>query len=118
MKNKKMMVAILLVVGLVSLILIGKSYSAFAEVDKPVENNKVLRNEFAMYVQGVNGYEEYTEKSFPNKDMYSYNDTRSYCVDINNQEIEDLVTVNDDNTITIQSDKTVYCTFYFDLKTQ
>ncbi len=119
-KNKRKIVSILIIIEIISMLLIYRTYTLLnnvKSVDKTVEGNKIDKTKFAMYVGKDGVYEEYNEDHFPERLKYLYNESKSYCVDSNNEKIDhtSIVRVNEDNSITVTSDKTVFCTFYFDL---
>ncbi len=115
--NKKYILVLLIIS--IGLLVMPKSY-ANKELDgvELRENNDINKKTFAMYVENSLGqYEPYTEDSnyFPNSLKYHYNESMSKCVDNNDQEVDEILTHNEDNSVTVTSNRTVYCYLYFDL---
>ncbi len=116
---KKRYVLLVLIIISVVIFNVPKSY-ANNKLDSVElkENNDINKEAFAMYVEnGLGQYEPYTEDSnyFPNSLKYHYNEDMSKCVDNNDQEVDGILTHNEDNSVTVTSNKTVYCYLYFDL---
>ena len=78
------------------------------------ETNEVQNKPYAMYINNGNGYEEYKKEEFPKG--YELNKEKSVCEDINGNKLDEIKNniVQDGNKITVKSDKTMYCTLYFD----
>ena len=99
----------------ISIVFISKNKSVNATLDevrlKEVEKN----NMFAIMVKGNNG--EYAPSEvFPGKG-YKLNDSKSGCMDVNGEKIENSLEYDSDsNKITVSTNKTSRCYLYFDKK--
>lgn len=116
--NRKLyivVIPILVVVEIFSVFLMIKSYRNFdsSMASKKVENI-VNKKQFSMFVENSSGnYEEYTNSNyFPTG--YTLNVDKTMCTDNRGVEVFDVLSVNN-NYITVNSPKTVYCYLYFDL---
>ena len=80
------------------------------------EEHVVDKEKYGMFIENEEGkYVEYTDSTlFPSNLKYTFNETKSSCVDTLNKEVENAILSNNDK-ITITSNKTVFCYLYFDL---
>lgn len=71
---------------------------------------------FAIMVQNGDGYEEFKNDNnkWPGSE-YVYKEAK--CIDNKGSLINGNIITFDNDTVTIETDKTVYCTLYFDEKT-
>ena len=78
-----------------------------------VLNNRIDRRQFKIYKQKIdgNGYEEYNGNGFPGG--YALNTSLTVCVDTNNNIVENIFTYTN-GKFSVTSNKTVFCTLYFD----
>ena len=83
--------------------------------DNILINNNNLK-QFAVYIKNDNDYVEYKDNNRLFPANYVLNITKSNCKDINNTPITPVTTVlsSDGRTVTVKSNKTVYCTLYFE----
>ena len=86
------------------------------EVPNEKEINEVKKKPYAMYVNNGDGnYTEYKSKDvFPKG--YELNKEKSSCEDGSGKKLDEIKEkiTQDGNKITVKSNKTVYCTLYFD----
>ncbi len=109
LKYKKVLVTILL---LMEIIMVNLTYQSFLHKEINKEENKVDKKQFAMYIQENDEYVEYKgDNLFPKN--YYVNKNLSKCVDENGNSMENVIN-SLGNNVTITSNKTVYCTLYFD----
>ena len=90
----------------------------YEELPEVKLKNKEDENKFAIMVQNENkdGYQEYDGNEFP-KDGYEFNETETKCIDNNGSIVEHAISfASETNTVTLETDKTIYCTLYFDKK--
>ena len=83
------------------------------QIDKRI--NETNSKQFAMYIEDGEGYKEYKDSDmFPVG--YKLNLNKSRCEDIkgNNLDVNSILS-SKGNSITVKSNKTIYCTLYFDL---
>ncbi len=112
----RVIVPVLLIVELSSIILMLLSYNNKDKLDinKISLNDKIEK--FAIYkelTQGGNDWVVTSDTSFPNKG-YILNNTKTECHSYNGEIITNALTQNDDMSITISSNKAIYCEAYFD----
>ena len=108
--DKKIMFVIMIIMITVFSVII-----LFNNKPKKIEQFEIKRKEFAMYVDDGEGYKEYTDSdTFPVG--YYLNLEKSKCEDENGNKIQDITEKieQNGNKITVKSNKTVYCTLYFD----
>ena len=108
-KNKKIIVTILLIV---EIMLVNLTYQSFLHRKVNTEKETYRNKQFAMYVNDGNGYKEYTGDSLFPKGYY-LNPNLSYCNDDKGERVEDVLT-SDGESVTVTSNKTIYCTLYFE----
>ena len=107
-------ISLLIIIELCSLFLVYKSFSN-RKINEIKDINIVNSNKFAMYIEQDDGsYSEYTEGNMFAIDGYIFNSEKSNCVDNKGDIVNDALT-NNDNKITISSNKTSYCYLYFSL---
>lgn len=110
----KVIIPILIVVEISFLFLTFMSYSN-KDIDKLKEVSKIDKKMFTMYKQNDNDeYDLYDSEYWPGSG-YILNEEKTLCVDKNDNPVTDVITYND-GKITVTSNKTVYCTIYFDIK--
>ncbi len=108
-KNKKIIVTFLL---LMEIVLVNLTYQSFLHKEITKEENKITKKQFAMFIQDDNKYVEYKGDNLFPKDYY-VNKSLSKCVDENDNPVENVIS-SLGNSVTITSNKTIYCTLYFD----
>ena len=106
---KSLIVGILLVLFVSNKIMRPKS-NEFPEVRLKEIVNK--DKSFAIMIQSKNGYKEYDSDTWPGS---SYKFKEAKCIDNNGDEIKEAVTY-EEGKITLTTNKTIYCTVYFDYK--
>ena len=113
LKNKNIIIFVFLLLTIISVFIAHNVFNK-KEVEKVFEENKVNKNQFAMYVENESGeFVEYIDNElFPDSSMYTFNEEKSYCVD-NKDNIVDNVISYDSGKVTVTSNKTIYCTLYF-----
>ena len=107
--KKRILIMSLILIELIMGSLICQSFLR-REINK--EGNEVRRKQFAMYINDGNGYEEYTGDSLFPKGYY-LNPTLSYCNDDKGERVENVLS-SDGKSVTVTSNKTVFCTLYFE----
>ncbi len=109
LKYRKIFITILLVV---EIMLVNLTYQSFLHREINKEENKITKKQFAMYIKENDEYVEYEgDNLFPKG--YYVNKILSKCVDEKNNPIETEIS-SLGGSVTITSNKTVYCTLYFD----
>ncbi len=106
---KKVLVTILLII---EIFMVNLTYQSFLHKEITKEESKVDRKQFAMYIKENDEYVEYKEDNLFPKNYY-VNKSLSKCVDENGNPVENVIN-SLGNNVTITSNKTVYCTLYFD----
>lgn len=113
--NKKFLLVILLIISAIIIICLPKLFLNKQEELPEVKLNNIEKEKgLAIMVtsESGNGYKEYEGNDWP-KDDYYY--SHSECIDNNGKKIEDGITFNaEKNTATLNTNKTIYCTLYFD----
>ena len=111
---KNYIVITLLILEVVTLTLTYKTYQNKPKKEKE-KINVVDKKTFSMYVEDDNGeYAKYTESElFPSSSKYTYNEEESYCIDIKEDIVDNVLSYNN-GKVTVTSSKTVYCYLYFD----
>ncbi len=108
--NKKYLLVILLV-GILTGVIVLKPKEE-VKLDNVVLKQEVNNKTFAMYKEDTeNNYVPVTENKFP--DMYVLNIEKSKCVDNNGNELNGVLSYENDK-VTITSGNTTYCYLYFD----
>ena len=77
------------------------------------KNNLTTKEMFAIFVEENNDYVNYDGESFPSSTLYTFNGTKSYCVDVYNN-IKENALLFENGYITVTSNVTLYCYLYFD----
>ena len=117
--NKKinfLLIITLIVVEIISLFLTVKSFlNKNNSIDK-INTDYNSGEMFAILVENDNGeYIESTALSWPSNDTYSYNASRSVCINSKGETIENALTFNrSSNEARIKTQEAVYCYLYFD----
>ncbi len=114
MKEKYLKCLIVIVVIIIGGLFI---YQNINKENKPLPEVKlkeiVNKNKsFAIMIQNENGYKEYNSDTWPGNG-YKFKEFK--CIDNNGDEIKEAVTY-EEGKITLTTNKTVYCTVYFDYK--
>ena len=107
----------ILLVSTIIILIPNKNNNVLA-VDEVKLKNKVSKdNVFAMYVKKKDKYEPYNESDmFPDSSMYTLNLDESGCMDTNGNKVDDVLSSDGNNRVTVTSSQTVYCYLYFDLE--
>ncbi len=106
---RKVLITILLII---EIFMINLTYQSFLHKEITKEENKITKRQFAMFIQDNDEYVEYEgDNLFPKG--YYVNKSLSKCVDEKGNPIEDAIS-SLGNNVTITSNKTIYCTLYFD----
>ncbi len=111
-KLKFVIILSLFILELLSVFLTIKSFSN-KEIVEIKEENKIKKEKFSMYIENDTGeYTEYTTSEyFPVG--YNLNLDKSTCVDSNDNTLTGVLT-GTNNSITVTSNKTMFCYLYFD----
>ncbi len=111
---KKYLIITLVLLEVISLFLTIKSFSN-KNISAIKESTKIERKRFSMYIENDTGeYTEYTTSEyFPVG--YKLNLDKSTCVDSNDNTLTGVLTGNG-NSVTVTSNKTMFCYLYFDIK--
>jgi len=126
MKKKKINFYAIAVISLVLLesIFVYLSYKSFNNNDTYMEEVNLLEeanldrnNMFAIMLGDKNGiYTESDSNKWPTDGSYSFNASRSGCIDANGNTLEDVLSFNASSwTATLTTNTTAYCYLYFDL---
>ena len=109
--NKKYLLIIILVGIILTGAIIFKPKQE-VKLDNVILKQEVNNKTFAMYKEdGENSYVEVENNKFP--DMYVLNITKSKCIDNNGNELDGILSYENDKVI-ITSGNTTYCYLYFD----
>ena len=86
------------------------------EIIKVYEKNEINNKQYGVYIEKEDetGYKLMEEDVMFPSNGYVFNEEKSYCVDENENILEELISYNN-GKITITSGVTTYCYFYFDL---
>jgi len=118
MNKKKMKICLVLILVLIECISLTLTIKSFSNrnLEEIKEEHKVNNKKFSMYIKNESGtYVPYNDTNlFP--EGYGLNLEKSSCVDTNGKKAENVL-VNNGDSITITSNKTVYCYLYLDLIT-
>ncbi len=111
LKYKKIIITILLVI---ELIMVHLTYQSFLQRNNYNTRDEVKNKnkQFAVYLKNGEEYEPYQGTSLYPKGYY-LNKDQSYCLDMQDNKVEDILEFSSEG-ITVTSNKTVYCTLYFD----
>ena len=109
--DKKVMAVLMIIMILTFFVLIFKSKTKTLE---HFETNEITKNNLAMYIEEEKGYKEYTKSDiFP--EGYVLNIEKSNCEDSKGDKVEtEKVLSSNENKVTVKSNRTIYCTMYFD----
>jgi len=115
--NRKLfgvIIPVLVVIEICSIFVMYKSFNNDLLVGEDKTESVAQKKQFSMFVENSNGkYVEYTGSNyFP--DGYTLNTDKTLCTDNRGIEVYDVLTINN-NFITVNSGKTIYCYLYFDL---
>ncbi len=118
-KTKYITLFILIILEITSLFLMYKSLSdKETKIDNVTLNKeKVLSKDmFAIMLNNGSGtYTESNEKNFSNLNGYVFNSSKSGCIDIKGNKLEDIPTYNSSTKkVTVTTGRTSYCYLYFD----
>jgi len=118
MNKKKMKICLVLILVLIECISLTLTIKSFSNrnLEEIKEEHKVNNKKFSMYIKNESGtYVPYNDTNlFP--EGYALNLEKSSCVDTNGKKLENVL-VNNGDSITITSNKTIYCYLYLDLIT-
>ena len=109
---------LIVIISIISVILIYKLprllINKYEELPEVKLKEKIDKNKsFAIMIsEDGNNYQEYESNEWPND---KYNFKKAECVDNNGDLINDVITF-ENGKATIKTDKTIYCTLYFDHK--
>lgn len=118
--NKKIAIPIIAALIILELFFVFLSIRSYDNKDVKQLEKETEKETFNTYVQvpGTNKYELYTGGDlYPDPTNYVFNNTKSYCLDLNDEKIDNPLTVNEDQSITLTSSISAYCFLYFDNKT-
>ncbi len=112
--NNKRVKRIAIVVILFALIFGFYKSLSNSNKDLILVNNRIDRRQFKIYKQkdDKNGYELYNGSGFP--EDRKLNTSLTVCVDTNNNTVENIFSY-EDGIFSVTSNKTVFCTLYFDV---
>ena len=115
---KKYKKIILVIIGLLLMLtmFVGVKYLMQSKSEKLPESKLKELNKtktFAIMVQNGDGYEEYTSEddTWPGE---GYKFKEAKCTDNNGASVDGAVTFAD-GKVTLKSNRTIYCTLYFDI---
>lgn len=113
-KLYRVIVPVLVVIEICSIFLMYKSFNNRLLVNEHVDETIVEKKQFSMFVENSSGnYVEYSGGNyFPTG--YVLNTDKTICTDNRGTEITNVLQINN-NYITVNSGKTIYCYLYFDL---
>ncbi len=116
-KYKKYILGIIAIL-LITTISIGIKYIMLPKYKEiPEVKLKDVKKEKALAIMVSNDgnkYEEYNKDTWPGN-KYVYKEAK--CIDNNGKEVEDAISFErETNTVTLETEKTIYCTLYFDYK--
>ncbi len=109
LKYRKFLITILLII---EIFMVNLTYQSFLHKEINKEENKITNKQFAMFIKENDKYVEYKGDSVFPKGYY-VNKSLSKCVDENDNPVENAIS-SLGNSVTITSNKTIYCTLYFD----
>ena len=115
--TKRIVITILIIVSIITFFFVSKELKSkkiekLPEVKLKEMNKK--NNMFAVMVEKEdNNYEEYKEEGWPGSD-YVYKEAK--CIDNKGSLINENIITFENDTVALETDKTVYCTLYFDTK--
>ncbi len=109
--NKKYLLIILLVGVIITGVIVAKPKEE-VKLDNVILKQDLNNKTFAMYKEDDdNNYVKVEDNKFP--DMYVLNLTESKCIDNNGNELNEVLSYENDK-VTITSGNTTYCYLYFD----
>ncbi len=76
------------------------------------ENNTNMK--LGIYIEKDSHYINSENNNIPEYYKYKFNAEMSYCEDLEKNKIKDVLSANFDNSITLTSNKTLYCNIYYD----
>jgi len=106
-----LLIMILMVLFIGNIVKIHRNKAKLENIN--LKTSKIDREKFAIYVEDDGEYVEYDNDTFPT-DGYTFNSELSNCVDVKGNIVENILSLNG-NSVTVTSNKTVYCTLYFDI---
>ena len=116
MKRKRLIVIVTILV-LIELVMVNLTYHSFLNKEVSKNSDLTRRKQFAIYVKDEKeeNYRPYDGKTlFPIG--YHLNIESSHCEDNKGAPVEGILS-SVGNYVTVTSDKTVFCTLYFDEST-
>ncbi len=108
--NKKYLLIILLVGVILAGVIIMKPKEK-VQLDNVILKQEINNKTMAIYIKNDDIYEAYDGTKFP--DMYVLNLTESKCIDNNGNELNDVLSY-ENNKVVIEGSNTTYCYLYFD----
>ena len=114
--KKKVIITLLIIVSTITIFFTFKTFRNKPLKELPEVKLKEIKREKSLAVMISNengiGYKEYEGEDWPGNG-YKYKEAR--CVDNNGKEIKEVITFEEaTNSVILNSNKTVYCTLYFD----
>ncbi len=113
-KKKEIIIMLLIIVSMITIFFTFKTFINKPLKELPEVKLREINKEkgLAIMVSNKNGYEEYDNNLWPD-DEYYY--VKSECVNNSGNIIEDALNYNaDTKKATLTTNKTIYCTLYFD----
>ncbi len=116
-KYKKYIILTLILAVLLTLSINIKKIITPKYKDIPEVKLKEIKKEKSLAImisEDRNKYEEYDKDTWPGNE-YVYKEAK--CIDNNGEEVEDAISFErETNTVILETEKTIYCTLYFDYK--
>ena len=106
---------VIVIVGILLVLFVSNKIMRPKSNELPEVRLKEIINKdksFAIMIQSKNGYKEYDSDTWPGS---SYKFKEAKCIDNNGDEVKEAITY-EEGKITLTTNKTVYCTVYFDYK--
>ena len=112
--TKKIIITILIIVSMITIFFVFKTFIKKEELPevKLQEKDKANKALAIMVSEDGEKYKEYKEEKLPGNE-YKFKEAK--CIDKNGNSIDGKV-VEQEGKITINTNKTIYCTFYYDHK--
>ncbi len=116
--KKKIIITLLIIVSMITIFFTFKTFINKPLKDLPEVKLREIKKDKAIAImvsQDGKKYKEYEGEEWPGTE-YKYKEAK--CVNNNGKEIKEVITFDEEtNTITLESNETLYCTLYFDEKT-
>ncbi len=113
---KKIIIGVLVIIEIFSLYMMYQSNENKNLNEVNVKDNKINKNTFAIYwdENGIGEYKEYTKESWPGKGYILDLDNTKCMSEKGNKLNNDIIEYNsENNSLTLTSKSTAYCTLYF-----